>query len=71
MEKISRAYPGIHYCWLQEACRSDLRLEHTGLLDHYAKMLIALQLNSMVLLFIFGFLAMILANVMTNSTPAL
>jgi len=31
-------------------------------------MLINLQLNSIVLLCIFGFLAMILANVMTNST---
>jgi sodium-dependent dicarboxylate transporter 2/3/5 len=42
-------------------------LEHTGLLQHYAKMIIALQLNSLLLLFIFGFLAMMLANVMTNS----
>ena len=45
-----------------------LALEHTGLLAHYAKMLISLQLNSMVLLFLFGFSAMLLANVMTNST---
>ena len=45
-----------------------LALEHTWLLDHYAKMLITLQLNSLVLFFIFGFLAVILANVMTNST---
>jgi len=43
-------------------------LEHTGLLDHYAKMLIVLNLNSMVLISIFGFLAMLLANVMTNTT---
>ncbi len=43
-------------------------LEHTGLLDHYAKMLIALNLNSMVLISIFGFLAVILANFMTNSS---
>ena len=47
-----------------------ISLEHTGLLDHYAKMLIGLQLNSTLLLCIFGFLAMILANVMTNSTTS-
>ncbi|MEO8149895.1 MAG: DASS family sodium-coupled anion symporter [Bacteroidia bacterium] len=45
-----------------------LALDHTGILKHYAEMLIALQLNSILLLSIFGFLAMILANVMTNST---
>src|SRR5205809_3259769 len=45
-------------------------LEHTGLLDHYAKMLIALNLDSRVLIWLFGFLAMLLANVMTNSTTS-
>jgi len=45
-----------------------LALDHTGILKHYAEILITLQLNSILLLFIFGFLAMILANVMTNST---
>ena len=45
-----------------------LALEHTGILKHYADMLINLQMNSIVLLSIFGFLAMILANAMTNST---
>lgn len=45
-----------------------LALDHTGILKHYAEILITLQLNSIVLLSIFGFLAMILANVMTNST---
>src|SRR4030095_13193408 len=45
-----------------------LALDHTGILKHYAEMLITLQLNSILLLSIFGFLAMILANVMTNST---
>lgn len=45
-------------------------LEHTGLLDHYATMLIGLNLNTFVLIFIFGFLAMILANFMTNSTAS-
>ncbi|MFI5131470.1 MAG: SLC13 family permease [Chitinophagales bacterium] len=45
-----------------------LALDHTGLLDHYAKMLITMQLDSLVLFFIFAFLAVLLANVMTNST---
>jgi sodium-dependent dicarboxylate transporter 2/3/5 len=43
-------------------------LDHTGILTHYASMLTGLQINSILLLFIFGFLAMILANVVTNST---
>jgi len=45
-----------------------LALDHTGILNHYAKILITFQLNSILLLSMFGFLAMILANVMTNST---
>jgi len=45
-----------------------LCLENTGLLEHYAKMLTGMELNSIVLISIFGFLAMIVANVMTNST---
>jgi sodium-dependent dicarboxylate transporter 2/3/5 len=45
-------------------------LEHSGLLDHYAKMLTALQLDRTVLISIFAFLAMIIANVMTNSTAS-
>jgi len=45
-----------------------LALDHTGLLKHYADILITKQLNSILLLTIFGFLAMILANVMTNTT---
>jgi len=45
-----------------------LCLENTGLLAHYANMLTGMELNSIVLISIFGFLAMIVANVMTNST---
>jgi len=45
-----------------------LALANTGILTHYAGILITLQLNSILLLCVFGFLAMILANVMTNST---
>ncbi|HSD14663.1 MAG TPA: DASS family sodium-coupled anion symporter [Flavobacterium sp.] len=45
-----------------------LALDHTGLLKHYAEILITLQLDSMLLLSIFGVLATALATVMTNST---
>ncbi len=45
-----------------------LALEHTGLLNHYGEILTSMHLNSIVLLWIFGFLAMLLATVMTNST---
>lgn len=44
-----------------------IALDHTGLLKHYAEILTSMQLNSILLLSIFAFLAMILANVMTNS----
>jgi sodium-dependent dicarboxylate transporter 2/3/5 len=47
-----------------------LALEHTGLLNHYANILINLHLNAVVLIFILGFLAVLLANVMTNSTTS-
>ncbi|MBP9190696.1 MAG: anion permease, partial [Chitinophagales bacterium] len=42
-----------------------LALENTGLLNHYAQMLSNLQLNSTFLLYLFGFMAMLLATVMT------
>jgi sodium-dependent dicarboxylate transporter 2/3/5 len=45
-----------------------IALDRTGILTHYAQLLITLQLNSFLLLCVFGILAMILANVMTNST---
>ncbi len=45
-----------------------LALDHTGILKHYAQILTDMHFNSMLLLVIFGFLAMILANVITNST---
>ncbi|MBK6731385.1 MAG: anion permease [Bacteroidetes bacterium] len=47
-----------------------LALENTGLLNHYAQMLSNLQLNSTFLLYLFGFMAMLLATVMTNSTTS-
>ena len=45
-----------------------LALDNTGILKHYAQTLISMQINSLVLLSVFGFLAMLLANVLTNST---
>jgi solute carrier family 13 (sodium-dependent dicarboxylate transporter), member 2/3/5 len=45
-----------------------LALDHTGILKHYADLLMSKQFNSILLLSIFGFVAMLLANVMTNST---
>jgi len=45
-----------------------LALDHTGVLSHYADILITLNLNNILLVCLFGFLAMVLANVMTNST---
>jgi solute carrier family 13 (sodium-dependent dicarboxylate transporter), member 2/3/5 len=45
-----------------------LALENTGVLKHYADILITMNLNNILLLCIFGYLAMILANFMTNST---
>ena len=43
-------------------------LTDSGLMDHYGQMLTALHLNNIVLISIFGFIAMIVATVMTNST---
>jgi sodium-dependent dicarboxylate transporter 2/3/5 len=47
-----------------------LALEHTGLLRHYAEMLMSVKLNATLLLYIFGFSAMLIAQVMTNSTTS-
>jgi sodium-dependent dicarboxylate transporter 2/3/5 len=47
-----------------------LALEHTGLLNHYGTILTNLHLNSILLLWIFGYTAMLLANIMTNSTAS-
>ena len=45
-----------------------LALEHTGLLNHYAELLISLKLNNTLLIYLFGISAMLVATVMTNST---
>jgi sodium-dependent dicarboxylate transporter 2/3/5 len=47
-----------------------LALEQTGLLNHYAQMLITMGLNSIVLIFIFAFLTMIVSNIMSNTAAS-
>jgi solute carrier family 13 (sodium-dependent dicarboxylate transporter), member 2/3/5 len=41
-------------------------LEQTGLLSHYSQMLITMNINNIVLIFIFAFLTMIVSNIMSN-----
>ena len=43
-------------------------LTDSGLMDHYGQMLTSLHLNDIVMVSILGFLAMLIATVMTNST---
>jgi sodium-dependent dicarboxylate transporter 2/3/5 len=47
-----------------------LALQHTGLLNHYAGLLTSMKLNSTFLIYLFGFSAMLVATVMTNSTAS-
>mgnify|MGYP001182348126 FL=1 len=47
-----------------------LALEQTGLLNHYAEMLIAMKLNSMVLIFVFAYLTMLVSNIMSNTAAS-
>ena len=47
-----------------------LALEQTGLLNHYAQMLITMNLNSIVLIFIFAFLTMLVSNIMSNTAAS-
>jgi solute carrier family 13 (sodium-dependent dicarboxylate transporter), member 2/3/5 len=47
-----------------------LALEQTGLLNHYAQMLITMGLSSMVLIFIFAFLTMLVSNIMSNTAAS-
>jgi solute carrier family 13 (sodium-dependent dicarboxylate transporter), member 2/3/5 len=47
-----------------------LALEQTGLLNHYANMLINLGLSSIVLIFIFAFLTMLVSNIMSNTAAS-
>ncbi len=47
-----------------------LALEQTGLLSHYAQMLLTIKLNNIVLVFIFAFLTMIVSNIMSNTAAS-
>ena len=47
-----------------------LALQHTGLLNHYAELLKTMNLNPVFLIYFFGFTAMLIATVMTNSTAS-
>jgi sodium-dependent dicarboxylate transporter 2/3/5 len=47
-----------------------LALEQTGLLTHYSQMLINMEVNTMVLIFIFAFLTMLVSNIMSNTAAS-
>jgi len=47
-----------------------LALEQTGLLNYYAQKLISMGLSSMVLIFIFAFLTMLVSNIMSNTAAS-
>ena len=45
-------------------------LEQTGLLNHHAQKLIHLEMNTTVLIFIFGFVTMAVSNIMSNTAAS-
>lgn len=47
-----------------------LALEQTGLLNHYAQILITMKLNPVILISIFAFLTMIVSNIMSNTAAS-
>jgi solute carrier family 13 (sodium-dependent dicarboxylate transporter), member 2/3/5 len=47
-----------------------LALEQTGLLNYYAQKLISMGLSSMVLIFIFAYLTMLVSNIMSNTAAS-
>ncbi|MCU0377124.1 MAG: DASS family sodium-coupled anion symporter [Bacteroidales bacterium] len=47
-----------------------IALENTGLLTHYGQMLIGMELKSIVLIFIFAYLTMLVSNIMSNSAAS-
>lgn len=47
-----------------------LALENTGLLSHYAHKLITMEIDSIVLLFIFAFVTMLVSNIMSNTAAS-
>jgi sodium-dependent dicarboxylate transporter 2/3/5 len=47
-----------------------IALEQTGLLNHYAQQLITMEINTIVLMFIFAFITMLVSNIMSNSAAS-
>jgi sodium-dependent dicarboxylate transporter 2/3/5 len=47
-----------------------IALEQTGLLNHYAQLLITVKINTIVLIFIFAFLTMLVSNIMSNTAAS-
>ena len=45
-------------------------LEQSGLLNHYAQKLISMDINNIVLMFIFAFLTMLVSNIMSNTAAS-
>jgi sodium-dependent dicarboxylate transporter 2/3/5 len=45
-------------------------LEQTGLLNHYAQKLISMEINNIVMMFIFAFLTMLVSNIMSNTAAS-
>ncbi len=47
-----------------------IALEQTGLLNHYAGKLITMEINSIVLMFIFAYITMLVSNIMSNTAAS-
>jgi solute carrier family 13 (sodium-dependent dicarboxylate transporter), member 2/3/5 len=47
-----------------------IALEQSGLLNHYAQKLITLEINNILLMFIFAFLTMLVSNIMSNTAAS-
>jgi solute carrier family 13 (sodium-dependent dicarboxylate transporter), member 2/3/5 len=47
-----------------------IALEQTGLLNHYAQKLITMDINNIVLMFIFAFITMLVSNIMSNTAAS-
>ncbi len=45
-------------------------LEQSGLLNHYAQKLISMEINNIVMMFIFAFLTMLVSNIMSNTAAS-
>lgn len=45
-------------------------LEHSGLLNYYAQKLISIEINNLLLIFIFAFLTMFVSNIMSNTAAS-